>query len=93
LSLDLPVGWLTRQNSGSGGDGNFRRDLFEHGEADPLGPPSHLPGLLMQDSSFGGRLQEAARRRTCGDLRGASRAKPESTEAIVASMKRWKCPM
>ena len=93
LSLDLPEGWLMRQPGGSGGDDNFRRDLFVHGDAEPSGPPSHLPGLRMQDSSFGGRLQEAARRKACGELRGALSAKPESTEAILASMKRWKCRM
>ena len=92
LSLALPEGWLMRQPGGSGGD-NFRRDLFVHGDAEPSGPPSHLPGLRMQDSSLGGRLQEAARRKACGELRGALSAKPESTEAILASMKRWKCRM
>src|SRR5690606_13172034 len=93
LSLDLPEGWLMRQPGGSGGDDNFRRDLFAHGDADPLGRHSHLPGLRMQDSSFGGRMQEAARRKACGELRGALSGKPESTEAILASMKRWKCRM
>ena len=82
-----------RQPGGSGGDGDFRRDLLARGDADPFVPPSHLPGLRMQDSSFGGRLQEAARRKACGELRGALSAKPESTEAVLASMKRWKCRM
>ena len=93
LSLDLPEGWLMRQPGGNGGDDNFRRDLFAHGDADPFVPPSHLPRLRMQDSSLGGRLQEAARRKACGELRGALKAQPESTEAIFASMKRWKCGM
>ncbi len=49
----------------------FRRDVLEHGGADPFARPGHLPGLRMRDNSLGGRLASMARAMDCGELKGA----------------------
>jgi len=89
----LPSKELTGGKEGEEADAGFTRDVFAHQGADPFAPSNHLPDVRLHDSSFGGRLQAEARRKACGSLRGALAGKPESTAAIIASMRRWHCAL
>ncbi|WP_372016727.1 hypothetical protein [Pseudoxanthomonas sp. 10H] len=83
----LPAGGAARVAA----DVSFERDVFARMDGDAFGRDSHLPGVQVQDRSVGGWLQAEARRRACGSLRAAMQRQPESTGAIAASMRRWKC--
>jgi hypothetical protein len=50
------------------GGTDFRRPLFERGQADAFAPERHLVGLEMRDASLGGRLATMARMLDCGEL-------------------------
>lgn len=77
--------------SAADGYGNFERRIFEAGGDDGFAPKRHLPGVRLQDASLGGWLQREARKRACAELGSALRSRPESTAAIMASMRRWEC--
>lgn len=80
-----------RNPTAAGAGDAFARDIFARGRGDAFEPASRMPGVRMHDSSILGRLDAEARRRACGSLRGALAGRPESTAAIMASMKRWDC--
>ena len=78
----------------AGGGPRFQRDLFAAAAPAPFGRADDRPRLgTMRDTSLGGRLQEEARRRACGSLRATLASRPESTAAVMASMRRWNCPL
>lgn len=85
----------------AGQDADFRRPLFDDGQADAFAPERHLPGLRMRDASLGGRLATLARMADCGELaialgRGGGtlvggghdpgRARPQGGEASSAAI-------
>lgn len=74
-----------------GGGASFSRDVFERGGDDLFAPVQHMPQVRMRDRSLGGRLQEQSRQRACASLKAALQDRPESTHAILASMRRWDC--
>ena len=80
-----------RNPTAAGAGDAFARDIFARGRGDAFEPASRMPGVRLHVSSILGRLHTEARRRACGSLRGALAGRPESTAAIMASMKRWDC--
>ncbi len=69
---------------------DFRKNPFAP-PAPPLeatAPHFHVP---MQDSSFSGRLQTMAQRRTCAELRSALAKDTESTASILNAMRQRDC--
>jgi hypothetical protein len=68
----------------------FRRDPLARRDTAFDSPPAPLEGAI-QDRSFGGWVQRATRGNICGDLARALRTTSGSTDAIMASIRRYKC--
>lgn len=77
----------------AGKGAEFQKSLFAEEGIDAFAPKPHMRELPMLDSSLGGWMQRESQRRYCGELKSHLRNKPESTAAILGSMRRWKCQL
>lgn len=68
----------------------FRRDPLSRRDTDFEPAPARMEAAI-RDRSFGGWMQRTTKARICGDLAAQLRRAPESTDAVVASMRRHRC--
>ncbi len=68
----------------------FKPDPF-HRRAPPMEATVDRMLLTFHDTSLGGRLKEMSRRSACRELKAALSSHPASTNAILASMKKYGC--
>lgn len=80
LDLSLPSGEV----------GFPSRRIYAPGPSQTLAPEPRARFTFM-DRSLGGTMQRMSRNRMCGELKFALTDSPESTDAILASMKRIGC--
>lgn len=80
LDLSLPDGEV----------GFPSRRIYVPGPSQALAPEPRARFAFV-DRSFGGTMQRMSKNRMCGELKFALTDSPESTDAILASMKRIGC--
>ncbi|HEY1136191.1 MAG TPA: hypothetical protein VGE64_01745 [Xanthomonadaceae bacterium] len=68
----------------------FRRDPLSRRDTTFEPAPARMEAAI-RDRSFGGWMQRTTKARICGDLAAQLRRAPESTDAVIASMRRHGC--
>lgn len=68
----------------------FRRDPLSRRDTTFEPAPARMEAAI-RDGSFGGWMQRTTKARICGDLAAQLRRSPESTDAVIASMRRHGC--